>query len=263
MLRRPRTTLRAVHGARVAIESPIWITSRATGATLSGVHLTSRSRRFAIPLKVQADRARVRRNVIRGSRNTICVLVASRRRARGVLIEGNRIERCGRSGKFDHLIYLARSREAVVRGNFLLANPGGWGVHLYPDADWTLVEHNVIHGNLGGVVFAGDGRGQTSDWNEVRNNSITGSGPRWNLEASWSGGVPGIGNTAHHNCLRQRGPSGPAGIGAQVGFTAAENSVLDRLPYVNAVLGDFRLRRETPCARLVGPLAGRLVSSIR
>jgi Right handed beta helix region len=255
-LSRPRTTLRSVRGARATVDGAVWITEQATGARVSRLRLTTSDPEFDIPLKVQADRARVSLNRIYGSRSTICVLVGTVRTPHGVVIERNRIRACGRSGEYDHLIYLAHTRGTVVRGNVLYSNPGGWGVHMYPDADGTVVERNLIHGNLGGVVFAGDGTGLASDGNTVRNNAITGSGPRWNIESSWSGGPSGTGNRAYRNCLHTLGPGAPSGISELDGFTIRHNSVLARLPYVNVGRGDFRFLRRSRCNSLVGRVVG-------
>jgi hypothetical protein len=255
-LRRPGTTLRSVRGTRATVDGAIWITARATAARLTRLRLTSSDSEFDIPLKVQADHARVTLNRISGSRNTICVLVGSVRTTYRVVISRNRIRMCGRGGEYDHLIYLAHTRGTIIRGNLLHSNPGGWGVHMYPDADGTVVERNLIHGNVGGVVFAGDGTGLASDGNVVRHNAITGSGPRWNIESSWSGGPRGTGNRAYHNCLHTKGPGAPAGIGDLDGFTVARNSVLAALPYVNASMGDFRFLRRSRCASLVGQVVG-------
>ncbi len=123
-----------------------------------------------------------------------------------------------------------------IRHNLLTANGGGWAVHMYPDADRTLVERNTIDGNLGGVVFAGDGSGKTSDRNVVRRNAITFSGPRWSIESSWSGGPCGRGNRAHHNCLYSTGPGAPSGIGLRTGFRASANVVLAANPYMGRLL---------------------------
>jgi Right handed beta helix region len=256
-LTRPRTTLRSVRGARATVDGAVWITEEATGARVSRLRLTASDPEFDIPLKVQADRARVSLNRISGkSRSTICMLVGSVRTTRGVVIARNRIRACGRSGEYDHLIYLSHTRGTIVRGNVLYSNPGGWAVHMYPDADGTLVERNLIHDNVGGVVFAGDGTGLKSDGNVVRNNAITGSGPRWNIESSWSGGPSGTGNRAYRNCLHTLGPGGPAGIGDRDGFTADHNYVLAGLPYVSVRLGDFRFMRRSRCNSLVGRVVG-------
>ena len=160
--------------------------------------------------------------------NNTCVLIGTSRTAYRVVIERNRISNCGERGKLDHLIYAAHTRNAVVRRNRLTANGGGWAVHLYPDADGTRVERNDIAGNLGGVIFGGDGEGQTSDLNVVRGNSIVGSGVRWNLESSWSGGPEGARNVARDNCVHSSGPGAPSGIGPSAGVALEANRVVLR-----------------------------------
>jgi parallel beta helix pectate lyase-like protein len=257
LIRRPRVTLRSARGAHPIVDGPLWIEPSAVGARISGLRLTAHDPIFNIPLKVQADRARITRNTITTAPNSICVLVGSARTANGVVIEGNRIRNCGEAGKYDHLIYLQSTRDTVIRWNVLAGNPGGWAVHLYPDADRTLIEHNVIDGNLGGVVFAGDS-GNTSDQNLVTHNAITFSGPRWNVEGSW-GGSAGEGNSVEHNCLFSLGPGAPAGIGDyQAGFTASENPVLMGSPYLARERRDFRFQPGNVCLALVGDLTAHL-----
>jgi nitrous oxidase accessory protein NosD len=253
---RPGVTLRTVRRGRAFVDGAIWVDPPAKGARISGIRLTSRDPEFDIPLKVQADDVRIKHNFITGARNTICVLIGSYREARHTVIEGNRIRHCGRYGKYDHLLYLSHTRGAVIRGNVLTSNPGGWAVHLYPDADGTVIDHNVIDRNHGGVVFAGEGD-QTSSGNVVRYNAITSSSPRWNIESSWSGSV-GSGNAAHHNCLYASRLGGRAGIASQDGFIASRNRVLGRLPYLNSLRGNYRFRRGNRCASIVGDVAGGL-----
>jgi hypothetical protein len=251
-LRAPGTTLRPIGRARVVVNGAIWVLGRARGARVLGLRLTSSDPVYAIPLKVQADDVTIARNTITGRRNTICVLVGSDRVAERTLIEENRISNCGRRGKFDHLLYISHTRDAVVRRNLLTRNPGGYAVHLYPDADGTLIEQNVMDANLGGVVFAGDGYGHVSEGNEVRENVIVGAGPRWNVEGSWSGGPVGGGNSAHHNCVYSTGPSAPSGLFPESGFDESDNLVLPGSPYRGARAGRYTLRRTSPCWRLTG-----------
>jgi parallel beta helix pectate lyase-like protein len=255
-IQRPAVTLRTVRRSRAVVDGTIWVDPPARGARISGIRLTTHDPTFMIPLKVQADDVRISRNLITNSQSKSCVLIGSVRVARRTVIERNRIRHCGRQDHFDHLLYVSHTRGAVIRGNILTGNPGGWAVHLYPDADGTVVENNVIDRNHGGVVFAGDGE-ETSDGNVVRYNAITSSGPRWNLEASWDGSTGG-GNSAHHNCLYTAGLGRPAGIATLAGFSALRNRVLGRLPYVNRARGDYRFRRGSPCTRLVGDVAGAL-----
>ena len=142
---------------------------------------------------------------------------------------------------------MTHSQGAVIRDNLLLDNRGGWAVHLYPDADGTLVEGNVIDSNEGGVIFAGDGGGNTSDGNVVRENVITNSAPRWNIEGSWSGGPEGKGNLAQRNCLYSAGPGSPSGIGFLNGFEQSGNVVAKGPVYVDRAGGDYRLRPGSNC----------------
>ncbi|HVD57594.1 MAG TPA: right-handed parallel beta-helix repeat-containing protein [Thermoleophilaceae bacterium] len=234
----------------------MWVLPAARGARIAGLRLTSHDFEFAIPLKIQADEVELVGNDITASRSISCVLVGSSRPVSGLLIEDNRIHHCGRTGKKDHLIYMAHSRNAVIRRNLLVENPGGWAVHLYPNADGTLVEGNVIDSNHGGVIFAGSGGGETSDGNLVRANVITNSSPRWNLESSWSGGPAGRGNGASRNCLFSTGPGAPSGLGPDRGFHESGNAVARGPVYVDRQAGDYRLRRRSNCAALVGSAGG-------
>lgn len=259
-LTRRGTVLRGLGPGPVEVLGPIWIMPKATGAQLLSLSLTSRNREYPEPLKVQADRARVAGNHITGSMNTICVLIGSQRTTHGVTIEGNRISHCGRHGKLDHLLYVQGAVGARIRWNLLTDNPGGWAIHLYPDADDTLIEHNVIDRNRGGVIFAGDD-GDTSDRNVVRDNAITYSGPRWNIESSWSDdGSTGKDNLAYANCLFSRAAGGPAGIGEAEGFAAEGNLVLSESPYIDRTSGDYSFLPESPCRIVVGDVAHATVA---
>jgi hypothetical protein len=251
-MRRPGTTLRPLGSARVTIDGALWVLRGATGARITGLWLTSHDRAYSIPLKIQADDVALVGNDITAARNISCVLIGSRDRAvSNALVERNRIHRCGRAGKLSHLLYVTHSRGTVIRNNLLIDNPGGWAVHLYPDADGTLVEGNVIDSNEGGVIFAGEGGG-TSDGNVVRGNVITNSTPRWNIEGSWSGGPEGQGNLAQRNCLYSVGPGGPSGIGFMSGFEESENVVATGSVYVDRGAGDYRLRPGSNCVPVVG-----------
>ena len=246
----PRTVLRPMRGARAEVDGTIWIEDDAKGARLSGIHLTTSDRTFNIPLKIQADDAKVTGNVITSRGNNTCVLIGTSRTAYRVVIERNRISNCGERGKLDHLIYAAHTRSAVVRRNRLTANGGGWAVHLYPDADGTRVERNDIAGNLGGVIFGGDGEGQTSDLNVIRGNSIVGSGVRWNLESSWSGGSEGARNVARDNCVHSSGAGAPSGIGPSAGVALEANRVVSAPSLLQLLFGAPPVDPEGECRRL-------------
>ena len=256
----PGVTLRSFPGERATVTNFMEVYPEAVGARVSGLSIVSTNNGNGTGVKIQADGAVFSDNILTKGGKGICLLAASYNPARDIVIERNRIYDCGPSdSKYDHQLYLVHTRGAVVRHNVLTGNKGGWGVHLYTDADGTLIERNIIDGNRGGVVFAGDGS-ETSDSNTVRNNAITFNGPRWNIEGSWSDGPAGRGNSAHDNCVFSTGEDAPSGIATRRGFSAASNAVLSHSPYANRSAGDYRFRSDSPCARLVGNVAGPAVA---
>lgn len=249
----PGTTLTSYPGEHATVTAFLEVDPAARGAHVNRLRFDSAGNGNEVGVKLQADDTVFSDNELTKGGRGICLVAASSGPANHVVIERNHIYDCGPSNsKWDHQIYLVHSRGAIVRWNILSGNAGGWGVHLYTDADGSVVEHNVIDGNRGGVIFAGEG-GETSDRNTVRNNAITSSGPRWNIEGSWSGGPQGSGNEAHHNCLYSPGQGG--GVASEDGFSARQNSVLSGSPYVNRASGDYHFRADSPCADLVGDVA--------
>jgi nitrous oxidase accessory protein NosD len=261
-MRRAGTTLRPLGKAHVTVDGAIWVLRGAKGARITGLTLTSHDPVYSIPLKIQADDVSLVGNDITAARNISCVLIGSTRKVSHTLVELNRIRRCGRAGKLSHLLYVTHSQDAVIRYNLLLGNRGGWAVHLFPDADGTLVEGNVIDSNQGGVIFAGEG-GDTSEGNVVRENVITNSSPRWNIEGSWSGGPEGDGNLAQRNCLFSTGPGSPSGIGFLNGFAESDNVVATGPVYVDRAGRDYRLRPGSNCAAVLTDVAAKLRAGLR
>ncbi|HWM54365.1 MAG TPA: right-handed parallel beta-helix repeat-containing protein [Solirubrobacterales bacterium] len=258
-MREPDTALQSYPGERATLTAFLEVTPEAPRSRVSGLTIDTTGNSNGVGTKLQADDAVLSDNVITKGNEGICVLAGTYNPAQRVIIERNYIYDCssavtpdGSHNKWDHAIYLAGTSNAVVRWNIIRTSPGGWGVHLYPGADGTLVEHNIIDGNQGGVIFAGDGEDDTSDNNVVRNNAITGNGPRWNVEASWSGGPAGTGNVATGNCVHSTGPSQPSGIPSSTSFSATGNTVLNSYPYVDRAAGDYRFKPGSPCAELVG-----------
>jgi hypothetical protein len=258
------TGLQSYPGERATLTSFLEVTSTAPRSRVSGLKIDTTGSSNSVGTKLQADDVVFSDNEVTKGGQGICILAGTYNPAQRIVIERNVIYNCGAAvkpdgskNKFDHQIYLSGTRNAIVRWNVLRDNAGGWGVHMYPNADGTLVEHNIIDGNQGGVIFAGEGGG-ASESNTVRNNVITGSNPRWNVEASWSGGAAGTGNTATNNCLYSNGPGQPSGIATQNGFSASSNTVLSSLPYADRNAGDLRFKSDSACANLVGDVLGAI-----
>ena len=164
-------------------------------------------------------------------------------RARYTILQHNRIHDCGRSDShFYHGIYANSPRDARVSDNYVYAN-AGFGIHLYPDAQRTVVERNVVDGNFNesGLVFAGTGSSASSD-NRVRRNIFSGNGA-YGVAASWGGAV-GHGNVVGANCFWGNA-QGALPI-THPGFEVGQN--LDIAPaFVGSTVRDYRLRRGSRC----------------
>jgi hypothetical protein len=80
----------------------------------------------------------------------------------------------------DHCIYLGHGAFQTITHN-LLVHCGVWGVHLYPGPQLSFIQHNVIDGAGGGVVFGGSDRFsddhscEAVTYTSVTNNAITNS----------------------------------------------------------------------------------------
>ena len=145
---------------------------------------------------VNGDDAVFRDNDVTNRHTTICFLLGSREygRARGTVIERNRIHNCGELPPTNHHhgIYVEASDGARITDNWIYDNADR-GVQLFPDAQRTYVARNVIDGNGQGVVFS-----RESANNVVENNVISNPVVRYNLEDFE---LVGRGNVARRNCL--------------------------------------------------------------
>jgi hypothetical protein len=179
----------------------------------------------------------------------------------GLLIENNHIHHCGRipSSNHDHGIYLTRTRNAVVQGNIIYQNADR-AVQMYPDADSTLIEKNVMAYNGDGIHFSGSGQ-QVSVNNVARNNVVTHSKLGWNIDAyegqldagvSFPGPSSSDRNEAYNNCVY--GGAEDAKFGgveqnapdARDYFYTNNNVIADPL-YAGAAKDDYRVGTASRC----------------
>ena len=244
-------TLTSLDGAAATVRGRLWIAG--DSITLEELILNNKTQSL-LPSSITGDDVVLRDNEITNDGTTICFNLgsASWGRANRVLIEGNRIHHCGRlpATNYDHGIYVEASTDAVIRDNWIYQNADR-GIQLYPDAQGTLIEGNVIDRNGEGIVFGGGADRASSD-TIIRNNLITNSKLRDNVESHYNAGEPaGRNNVVTNNCISGGAyDDGDGGILEDPeGFSAHSNLTVDPL-YTNPAAGDYTLQPESPCAAL-------------
>ena len=222
-VRKPWTTLRPYNGEAATLVGRLVVGVKARHALVEGLKLNGwRPGGPDSPsLMVFGDGAVIRDNTITNDWTQICVHVSDYRgdRARDVTISGNEIYGCGavEHQNHDHGIYIANADGTRILGNFVHDNQDR-GIQLWPNADGSLIEGNVVDRNGQGISIGGErrrGPDLSSDRNIVRNNVIMrshanyadpdGSGPiqanthGWNLE--FVRNRAGGGNLVERNCF--------------------------------------------------------------
>ena len=205
-------------------------------------------------VKVYSSHVLLERNDITNAlKGESCLILGSDTagQAQHTVVRRNRFHDCGSRDNTnkDHAIYAANVADGRIVDN-LFSNSTGLTIQLYPNAQRTLVAHNVMDGGpdtvRGGVVFGGDSTFASKD-NVVEHNVITYAATS-SIYSYWSGSV-GSGNVARDNCLWGAGDQEiDSGDG---GFTAVGNKIA-RPRFRNRAGGDYRLGRASRCRRVVG-----------
>ena len=148
-----------------------------------------------------------------GGTNAICVLAGQgfeqtpANAVTNLLVEESRIHDCG-NDDHEHSIYLESTRNAVVRDNVMYGN-SGYAIHMYPDAQGSLIEHNVMSDNSenckANLTFSGQGPNEynaayASSNNLVARNLITFPVCDYNVESFYPSNTSvGVGNVVEFN----------------------------------------------------------------
>src|SRR5947209_15544188 len=245
-------TLAGYPGQSATIVGRFWIPHGSDYVTVSGLHLDGVSAEDLPSPTVNADFATFSGDNVTNDHTGICFVLGSRAwgTAANTLIARSRIHDCGQlpPTNYDHGIYVEDATGTRIEWN-LIFNNADRGIQLYPDAQGTTVDHNVIDGNGEGIIFSGD-NGYASSYSNVYDNLLTNARIRHDAESWWPDGNPvGTGNVLHDNCVwgAQGAPIDTSGGG----FTAYRNLVA-RPRYVNLAKHDYRLAPTSRCLGFTG-----------
>jgi parallel beta-helix repeat protein len=240
-------------GERATVEGRVYVAKTAPHVVVEGLYLNSKAAGGPSPT-VNASHVTFRHNDVTNDHTGICFLLGDSNgvygRADHAVIEENRVHNCGKlpATNLDHGIYVESTTGARIEGNWLFNN-ADYGVHLYPDAQQTVVKGNMIDGNGMGVTISGD-EGMASNDNVVEGNVITNPKLRYNVESWWPNGNPvPRGNVVRRNCLKAGGrdDDNNGGIELSPAFVATGNPEVADPAYADRGAKDLRLRKDSLC----------------
>jgi parallel beta-helix repeat protein len=251
-----RLTIESYGGERATLIGRIYVPQGSSHVTIAQMNLNGRNGSQLPSPTVDSEDAVFSRDDVTNEHTGICFILGSSSygRAERTIIDGNRIHDCGvePSHNQDHGIYLSASDGVRITNNVIFRNVDR-GIQLFPDAQGTVIEHNVIDGNGEGILFSGDGA--TSSNTRVESNLITNAKLRYDVESFYpSGTPPGTNNVVRNNCVFG-GAQGT--IGGQKGYTATLNKAVDP-QYANPAAGNFSIPQGNRCAGYIAaatPLA--------
>jgi hypothetical protein len=252
-----RLTIQSYEGERATLVGRLYLPRAASFVTIAQMNLNGRNRSNLPSPTVNSQDAVFTGDDVTDEHTGICFILGSSGygRAKRTIISASRIHDCGRepSHNEDHGIYVAESDGARITNDVIFKNVDR-GIQLFPDAQGTVIEHNVIDANGEGITFSGDGT--TSSNTLVEDNVITNSRIRYNVEGYYPAGTPhGVNNIVRNNCIF----GGARGaIGEEVGYTARRGNKRIDPHYANAAGGDYSIPSANPCASYVSvgtPLA--------
>jgi nitrous oxidase accessory protein NosD len=236
-------------GERATLVGRLYVADEANNVVVQQLNLDGRNRADLPSPTVNGDNVVFRDNDVTNEHTSICFLLGSSEwgRARGTLLEHNRIHDCGEMPPTNHHhgIYVEAAEDARIIGNWIYDNADR-GVQLFPDAQRTYVAWNVIDGNGQGVVFSRKSSNNTVEYNVLSNPLL-----RYNLETFQ---LTGTGNIARRNCVWSTRHWGNAGIQLDIGIPVLENLVSEP-GFVNRGAKDFRLLPSSPCVNMAAALA--------
>jgi hypothetical protein len=244
-------TLAAYPGDSPTIVGRMEIVEGANYVTVTGLNLNGENPTQALSPIIDANNVTFSHDDVTNDDTGICFGIGSATWgwATGTLITHDRIHGCGQPNEnYQHGLYIGAATDTTIEWSLIYGNAAR-GIQLYPDAQHTTIDHNVIDDNGEGILISG-ANGLASSYTNIYDNIITGATARHDVESYWPADNPvGIDNTVHDNCL-WGGREGTLGT-ADGGYTYSHNLTANP-QYINASDHDYELRATSPCLVMSG-----------
>jgi Right handed beta helix region len=251
--RDPETTLTSYPGQTATIVGRMYVAEGANDTTVTGLQLDGANPTLLPSPTIDSNHDTFSYDNVTNDHDGICFVIGSATWgwATGTVITHDRVHDCGQDvpgDNYQHGLYIEAATDTTIEWNLIYGNAAR-GIQLYPDAQDTTIDHNIIDDNGEGILLAGDD-GAASSGTNVYDNIISDATARHDVESFWPAGNPiGVGNVVHDNCV-WGGAQGTIST-AGGGFTARDN--LDTNPrFADARAGDFELNSSGPCLAIVG-----------
>ncbi len=246
-------TLTAAPGQAATVVGRMSIMSGANYVNVSGLTLNGTNATQLPSPTVLSDHVTFSYDNVTDDHTGICFVLgnAGWGRATNTLLTHDRIHDCGQltpGDNYQHGVYIADATDTRIEWSLIYANAAR-GIQLYPDAQYTTIDHNVIDDNGEGIIVAGED-GSASSHANVYDNVLSNATSRHDVESYWPAGNPvGIDNLVHDNCV-WGGHEGTIDTSGG-GLRASDN--LDMNPqFANAQTHDYEMSSNSPCLALAG-----------
>ena len=252
-MRSRSATLTSYPGETARLVGRLWVPG--DGDTIRGLELDGRNAANLPSPSINGDDVTFSDDDVTNDHTAICFDIGSHTWgiAHNTVIERNRIHDCGvlPPQNHNHGIYLQAAYDTQIVWN-LIYNNADRGIQLYPDAQDTVIAHNVVNDNGEALDISG-ADGTASSNSDIYDNLLTNSRVRYDVQSWYPSGNPvGRNNRVHNNCIWGGAMGTVETVGG--GFTSRQNTVANPR-YVDAAAANFALRGQSPCASLAGDIA--------
>jgi hypothetical protein len=246
-------TLTAAPGQAATVVGQIKIAKGANYLTVSGLSLDGRNAQHLQSPMIDANHVTFSYDDVTDDHTGICFGLGSPTWgwATGTLITHDRVHDCGQmtpGDNYQHGFYIGAATNTTIEWSLIYDNAAR-GIQLYPDAQYTTIDHNIIDDNGEGIIVSGEG-GQASSHTNIYDNILSNARLRHDVESWWPVGNPvGVDNVVHDNCV-WGGREGT--IDTSGGGLRASNNLKINPQYVSAKGHDYEMSPNSRCLALVG-----------